>query len=82
MARAQCAVPFCGRTTGRAHDEWICGDHWKLVSHDTRRRIALHRRRFHKGGASETDKNRAHHFFWSYWDRAKREAIEAAAGIG
>jgi hypothetical protein len=103
MSRLRCEVPFCKRTRGRrkgdaadpdpAHEQWICGDHWRRVSPHLRRRKArlerLYRRRF--GDAS----------FWTFpggspkriaavkldrlcrlaWERCRRQAIEHAAGI-
>lgn len=32
--KSGCCVPFCRRTSRRFKEEWICGDHWKLVPRD------------------------------------------------
>lgn len=29
--RRGCVVPFCRRTSTRFNNEWICGDHWRMV---------------------------------------------------
>lgn len=49
--------------------EWICADHWRLVPRRIKRlrRLAVRR---HK-----------HWLVMLLWQRAKRHAIEAAAGI-
>jgi hypothetical protein len=36
--RLPCVVPFCRRTTARADfEQWICGDHWRLIDKARRR---------------------------------------------
>lgn len=40
--RARCIVPFCGRTTARRGDEWICAGHWRLGD----RRVRLRHKRW------------------------------------
>jgi len=42
-----CIVPFCRRTTKRAHfKEWICGDHWRLFDKARRQVCGRHLRRW------------------------------------
>lgn len=78
MTRLPCCVPFCERTTPRVEfDEWICGDHWRLIPKDARRaygRRARHWRRYHR----QADGVAAARI----WAWLKRHAIEAAGGIG
>lgn len=102
--RLQCCVPFCGRSRGDRkgdpvdrYDEWICGDHWKLVSRRTklfrrrcdaalekaRREAAVYRSR--QGYVTHIDLvlkiNHAGRRAARAWDRCKREAIEKGMGI-
>lgn len=81
--RVHCVVPFCRRTTtpGRfgANAQWICGDHWRMVSKDRRRVWGRLRRQWRRYGPQT-----GIHFdarWWRIWDRLKREAIERAGGI-
>jgi hypothetical protein len=52
--RARCLVPGCRRTKGVAFDpeqwswEWICADHWRLVSRTLKVRRTRFRRRGHR----------------------------------
>lgn len=77
-ARLICAVPFCARTRGqrkgdqpiREGEEWICGDHWRLVP---RRLKAISSRARRKGRPSAA--------LGRLWARCKRAAIERAMGV-
>lgn len=75
--RLGCCVPFCRRTTKRTEwDEWLCGDHWRMIPKDKRRvygRIVRRWRRYHK----KSDVPRG----WRIWNRLKSIAIERAAGV-
>lgn len=82
--RVRCLVPFCRRTTpaGRfgADAQWICGDHWRAIPKPRRRVWGRLRKRWRRYGPQA-----GVHFdarWWRIWDRLKRAAIEAAAGIG
>lgn len=48
--RTTCLIPGCKRTTGKPHEEWICGKHWSQVPRDSRRALSsivrAYRRRF------------------------------------
>lgn len=35
--KSSCCVPFCRRTSRRFKEEWICGEHWKLVPQSLKR---------------------------------------------
>src|SRR5882762_6265611 len=51
--RLACVVPFCRRTTARAYfDEWICGDHWRLIDKVRRQVYGRHLRRWLRYGAA------------------------------
>lgn len=75
--RLTCEVPHCGRTRGQRKgekpiegwEEWICGDHWRLVPKKMRRALSRARR---EGGRRR---------FYRLWYRCRREAIEVALGI-
>lgn len=77
-ARVPCCVPFCRRTIVNKNgwSEWLCPDHWRLVSRKIKalRAKVRHEKKF----------NRHAHGFdldaW-LWREAKRQAIERAAGI-
>ena len=75
--RLRCCVPFCECTTDRTEfSEWLCRNHWPLVSQQHRRvygRLTKRWRRYHR----EEDGIRADRI----WRVIKRRAIEAAAGI-
>lgn len=74
-ARLNCVVPFCRRTAPkREFDEWLCGDHWRLIRHPRRRAYGRYLRRWRRYGHS----NGAG---WRLWRTLKREAIERATGI-
>lgn len=80
-ARISCIVPFCRRTVAAAKiapfAEHICPDHWKLVG----RRVKWIRRRL-KAKAERIGWNPAMQVLEARtWARAKRQAIEGAAGI-
>ena len=77
--RILCAVPFCKRTAPASRwpdaDEMICGKHWRGVSLEAKRLYRKMRRRVRPANAP----------FWNaafwHWERCKRQAIEAAAGL-
>ena len=83
-ARTPCCVPFCRRTTANIfYREWICPDHWREVSLTARvdkrkwariakRVVTVHHPRYLGRIFARAD---------AAWERCKREAIEAAAGI-
>jgi hypothetical protein len=76
MTRLTCIVPFCRHTRKDADkfNEWICGDHWRLIEKKYRRvygRRARRWRRFRTGGEAGA----------RLWAWMKRRAIERAAGI-
>jgi hypothetical protein len=75
--RLACLVPFCRRThKPEAYSEWICGEHWRLVSKATRRRLFLARRRAVR---LMGERGRAWAAFADrLWDRCKAEACERA----
>lgn len=81
--RIGCCVPFCRHTRanpgsdGVFMSEWICGDHWRPLPKARRRvygRLKRAWRRFHREGDGERCDR--------VWNRLKRQAIEAAGGIG
>lgn len=82
--RLNCCVPFCRRTRGdRKNDpvtpgqEWLCGDHWRLVDRRRRRvwgRLCGRWRRFGPPAAADAIECRL-------WSRLKHQAIERAVGI-
>lgn len=76
--RLSCCVPFCRRTTAEhsGFDEWLCGEHWKLIPKPKRRaygRITKAWRRYHRlaDGARGA----------RVWGALRRIAIERAAGL-
>ena len=72
LGRLACVVPFCRRTTARADfDEWICGDHWRLIDKVLRQVYGRHLRRRRRYGAA------------AYGPAAARiQAVERAAASG
>lgn len=78
-----CVVPFCPHTTTRHPDaaEWICADHWRLVSKLAK--LGLRRSREKCLRHPEKHPQRAFYFQLNqkFWGHAKRQAIERAAGI-
>lgn len=78
-ARIGCCVPFCRRTRANvnpAYDEWICGDHWRLIDKARRRvwgRVRGRWRRFGPPAAAGAIAARL-------WVSLKRQAIERAMG--
>lgn len=94
--RVQCCVPFCRRTTGQPFAEWICHVHWPMVPRSLKARYRLAKRiarrsrdRFgrqirEQEGYFEPQWVRvqaARRLSGLIWDRCKRHAIEAAAGL-
>lgn len=83
-ARIACLVPGCTHTRGqrkgeapvREDEEWVCGDHWRLVPRQMR---AIKARAFRRAKRSYTPSNvRA---ALRIWARCKREAIERSMGL-
>lgn len=82
--RLSCAVPGCNRTRGqrkgeppiREGEEWVCGDHWRLVPKMMRHIVARARKRLRR---RDTDANIRS--FNRIWARCKREAIERGLGL-
>ena len=82
--RLRCAVPGCNRTRGqrkgeapiREGEEWVCGDHWRLVPKWMRGIIARVRKRYRRSPTSENIRS-----FNRIWQRCKREAIERGLGL-
>lgn len=75
--RLRCCVPFCRRTTARCeHEEWICGDHWRLVPKDQRRVYGRHLKRWRRYGNNAYGPAAAR-----IWRRLVSVATERAAGI-
>jgi hypothetical protein len=79
--RVPCIVPFCRRTMAAdklaPYREHICMIHWRAVSARTkwiRRRVKAKVARIGWTPAMQVLEGRT-------WDRAKRQAIEAAGGI-
>jgi hypothetical protein len=77
--RVLCSVPGCNRSreVKSELDEWLCGEHWRLVPKKMRRVLSRYIRRARRG-----DYHRTNAEAWRRcWLRAKREAIEIAMGI-
>lgn len=95
--RTHCLVPHCRRTkralpdlvtvdrggydagntvTVDLEEEWVCHDHWRAVPAATRRLLAAARRKVKRFKTLS-----ALLVFSRIWRRAKRQAIEGAAGI-
>ena len=92
VIRLSCIVPHCTHTRGQRKgeppidpsEEWCCGQHWRLVSRETRQRhskAARLARKAHRQGMAEELVNRLRWRTWRAWDRCKAEAIERAMGI-
>ncbi len=82
--RLRCLVPGCNHTRGqrkgeppiREDEEWICGDHWRLVPRPMR---AIKARAFRR--AKRLYSPRAVKAALRIWRRCAREAIERAVGL-
>ncbi|TPL40635.1 hypothetical protein [Mesorhizobium sp. B2-4-6] len=95
--RVACSVPHCRRTrralpdlitvergdyadgdtvTTDIAEEWICADHWRAIPPATRQLHAAAKRK-----AKRVKTLMALLVFLRVWNRAKRQAIEGAAGI-
>lgn len=94
--RIPCIVPFCRCTADArkfsADTEIICAKHWRAVSADTKARYRTVKRRKLKIWKLINDPRaarkpggptyyRAQDAVQRTWERAKREAIERAAGL-
>jgi hypothetical protein len=85
--RITCCVPFCHHTRGdRKGDpilgmrEWLCAEHWRLVSGTLKARRAKFRRMY-KRTSDIIRKVRICKADERAWEACKRQAIERAAGI-
>lgn len=77
--RMRCIVPFCRHTRDRyrnpVFNEWICGDHWKMLPKQRRKvygRRMRKMRRFAIMGDEATNR---------LWRRLVAQATETAMGI-
>lgn len=79
--RTPCCVPFCGRTAPASNgwSEYLCGVHYRLADASLRQRRRFIRARWRK--ASGWRAERFLRMDERLWERAKRQAIERAAGI-
>lgn len=90
--RLTCCVPFCRRTFRNDKNgtpwpeghEVMCGKHWRMVGKDRRRRWSkLYRLYKNKRGTLQGDMaDRIARLLNAEFDRFKKIATEAAAGIG
>jgi len=75
--RLHCCVPFCRHTTARTEfNEWLCGDHWRLVDLMHRRVYGRQAKRWRRYRLN--DNGVAADRLWRW---IKRKAIERAMGI-
>lgn len=99
--RVSCIVPGCSRTRGqrkgeppiRLGEEWICGEHWRLVPTFLRRRKSRlaqrYRRRFGDapfwrypaGSPNRIEAAKLDRMLRTAWAICKRAAIERAVGL-
>lgn len=75
--RLKCCILGCNGSTGKDYEEWICSNHWPLVSKTIKRRRAMLRRRGKKTGWTEQLKRMDD----ALWERAKKQATERSMGI-
>lgn len=96
-ARLSCCVPFCRRTTGRKHSEWICGKHWQCVPLATRAAFSAERRKARKaitrnplvceywkmppGSPERLEAVAMWRALDAAWEVCRRAAIERAVGV-
>ena len=82
--RIPCLVPFCRRSAPLERfslsEEIMCGAHWRLVDRSLRRRDARLRRLLRRA-RNEAVEDRVYDLLSRVWSRARRQAIERAAGI-
>ena len=81
--RVRCVVPFCRRTykpTDHDPEEVMCGKHYRLASPILRRRMSRVRRIARKT-MDMSKLRRLAVIDNSLWERVKKQAIEAAAGL-
>lgn len=82
--RLTCQVVGCKHTIARRrlgnpeHCEWICHDHWRNVSRQTKRLRSHNKRRAKRYGWTAVREM----IEGKLWERCKAEANEAALGIG
>lgn len=76
--RVRCCVPFCRKTRKNelGFDEWLCGDHWRLIDKARRQVWGRINRRWRRFGPVKTSPA-----YGRVWASLKRQAIERAAGI-
>lgn len=77
--RLRCCVPFCrkSRRNDVGFDEWICGDHWRMVDKSRRQVWGRINKRFRRFGPKKSTPA-----YCRVWSALKRQAIERATGIG
>lgn len=77
VGRLHCVVPYCRRTTPRIRfDEWICGDHWRLLPKAARRAYGRRKRRWRR--YHQYSDGIAARRLWRW---LTRHAIERAMGL-
>lgn len=82
-SRVACIVPFCRRTCSRAwlkerdHEEFICGEHYRLVD----ARLRSLRRKVEKRMRRAVVPEFLERMSGRLWDKAKAQAIERAGGL-
>lgn len=81
--RLTCMVVGCGHTIAKRrlpeeHTEWLCHACWRNVSRHTKRLLHHNRRRAKRYGWNWGRQLVEHRI----WERCKKEATEAALGIG
>lgn len=79
--RSGCCVPFCRRTSTLFRDEWICGEHWRLVDRDLKRLRTRLLIRFKRRPQTMAVRRAWLRIEQATWRRMKRQAIERATGI-
>lgn len=79
--RSSCCVPFCRRTSTLFRDEWICGEHWRLVDRDLKRLRTRLMGRFKRRRQTMAVRRAWFRIEQATWRRMKRQAIERATGI-
>ena len=81
-ARLPCSVPFCRRTTATGRfAEWLCANHWPLVSPALKARKRKAARLLRQARLRGLEKPMIEARAAQIWERCKAEAIERAAGI-
>lgn len=93
--RISCLCPGCRRTyhNREGYNEWICGNHWRLVSPTARRRYSKLRSRYKRrfgtngfwhypaGSPNRIEAVRLDRLCGKAWEKVKIQAIERSVGI-